>query len=125
MTLFFLILLAVCLTIFGFQRFRRRQKKPTIKPSLPEIEELVEKLAPEQPIKPAATASQIPQSAPEPMIVEPKEPMPQPVSQPIISELEKPIPSPEPGPRPALPAEQEPILLSPKEPEPPGNLPTG
>lgn len=121
MTLFFLILLAVSLSIFGFQRLRRRQKKPTIKPSLPEIEELVEKLAPEQPMPEPEPEW----PAPEPVIVEPKKPMPQPVSQPanpVSPEPESPMPSPEPV---SLPLEEEPILLSPKDPEPPANLPTG
>ena len=114
MTLFFLILLTVSLVIFGFQKLKKKDKL-TIKPSLPKIEELVEKLAPEEPI------------------IEPKPEWPVSVPiQPVIPELHKESEKP-PGPEPitkesepvSLPPEQEPILLSPKDPEPPGNLPTG
>jgi len=111
MTLFFLILLAVSLSIFGFQKLKKKDKL-TIKPSLPKIRELL----PEQPMQ------------------EPEWPVSA-LIQPVIPELhkepEKPTPVPEPitkkpESRPSgLPPEQEPILLSPKEPEPPGNLPTG
>ncbi|MBU4466548.1 hypothetical protein L6279_04465 [Candidatus Parcubacteria bacterium] len=95
MTLFFLILLTVSLTVFGFQKLKKKTKL-TIRPSLPEIEETQ---IPEQ-ILPATSIPQTPQSALEP-IKKPEWP-----SEPI-----------------SLPPEQEPIMLSPKEPEPPGNLP--
>ncbi len=122
MTLFFLILLTVSLAVFGFQRFRRKQRKLTIKPSLPKIEE--DQLEQILPVTPT-------QSAPEPIIAQPKEPIIPPVPKPS-PEPDIPIPAPEPivveppllKPEPvSLPLEPEPIMLSPKEPEPPGNLP--
>ena len=60
MTLFFLILLTVCLVIYASQRFKMG-KRPTIKPFLPRIEE-----------KPS-------ESVTKPMIEEPKSPEPPPL----------------------------------------------
>jgi len=84
MTLFFLILLTISLSIFGFQKLKKKTKL-TIKPSLPKVEEPVSNSRPEQPMLPELPTK--PKSLP------------------------------------ALPIEEEPILLSPKDPEPPANLP--
>ena len=128
MTLFFLILLTVSLSIFGFQKLKKKTKL-TIKPSLPKIEELL----PEQPIeKPRKSVS-----APMPPIIpelykEPEKPVSQPAN-PVSPDQENPMSIPEPivkketAELPAepisLPPEQEPTLLSSKDPEPPANLP--
>jgi len=80
MTLFFLILLTVSLSIFGFQRLQRRQKKPIIKPSLPKIEEPVSNSRPEQPILPELPTEPKPLSAlpieEKPILLSPKDPEP-------------------------------------------------
>jgi len=128
MTLFFLILLIVSLSIFGFQKLKKKDKL-TIKPSLPKIEELLAEQPIEKPRKPV--------SAPMPPVIpelykEPEKPVSQPAN-PVSPEPENPMSVPEPivkketAELPAepisLPPEQEPTLLSSKDPEPPANLP--
>ena len=119
MTLFFLIILTVSLSIFGFQRFRRRQKKPTIKPSLPKIEELfIQEPKPEWSIPKPVIIEPTPPA--NPVSPEPANPVsPMPVPEPIVKKETAELPA-EPV---SLPPKQEPILLSPKDPEPPNNLP--
>ncbi|MDP3093325.1 MAG: hypothetical protein Q8N16_01010 [bacterium] len=84
MTLFFLILLAVCLTIFAFQRFQRKQK-PIIKPSLPKIkaEPVMESKPEKTPELAKRQVSQAPTPAPvslpagqEPRLLASKDPEP-------------------------------------------------
>lgn len=115
MTLFFLILLTVSLTIFGFQKLKKKTKL-TIKPSLPKIEE-PEPIETQILEKPVESEKPIQPPEPEPIIPEPESPTP--ASEPE----ETPEWPPKPGLQPALPPEEEPMLLSPKDPEPPGNLP--
>lgn len=139
MTLFFLILLIVALSLFVWQSFRQTkwQKKPIIKPSLPlAAEPILTPAEPQilpEPIAPTASLPEGWQPTPAPVAPAPsKPPMLSPTpAVPIMptilpdSEVEKL----EPGPSPILlePAEpglqEKPQPAQPDQLEPPANLP--